>query len=252
MNINSFYKVFLSTTTLLCSMNAAHADTFFGIYLGAGTWESGFTGSFTTGSEVIDLEQDLGFETNRNNFMYAAVEHPLPLIPNILISQTVVEHNASGALSRDITFLNTTYTVTENVDSVVDLTFSDATFYYEILDNWISLDLGISARQFDGMISISSNSQTESVEVDTIAPMLYAYTRINLPFTGLYASGRLYTVALDGNSINDLNVNIGYESMLGAGFEIGYREISFGIEDIDSLNTDISVQGPYAAATFHF
>ena len=42
------------------------------------------------------------------------------------------------------------------------------TFYYEVLDNVIDLDLGLTARMFDGEASLIGATQQERVELDAV------------------------------------------------------------------------------------
>ncbi len=242
----------LSVTSASIASQTLQADTFFGVYVGAGFWQNQYSGTFTEGGSPIDVESNLNFEDENNNFVYAAIEHPIPLIPNVRLSQTEIENTANTSLNQSITFVDTTYNINASISSVVDLTFSDVTFYYELLDNWISLDLGLAARNFDGTLSITESAVTESVELNATVPLLYAATKAELPFTGFYISGSLVGIGLDDNSVTDLSVNLGYESDYGIGAELGYRSINIDIQEIDELATDLDVDGLYLAATFHF
>mgnify|MGYP000102933161 CR=1 FL=1 len=75
----------------------------------------------------------------------------------------------------------------EQVAVSLDLTHTDATPHYEIMDNVIELDLGITARSFDGEASLVGATQQESIELDAVGPMLYGQVGVDIHGTGLSA-----------------------------------------------------------------
>jgi outer membrane protein len=230
---------------------ASHADTFLGIYLGAYSWQSSFSGDLgTEGDNNIDIEDDLGFDDSESNTVfYAALEHPVPVLPNIRLQQTSLE------VSGDNTGANFDFdgiTFSGDISTNVDFSHTDLTLYYEILDNWVSLDIGLTARKFDGSILIADGTNSSEVTLDATIPLGYLKAQFDLPFTGLSAGVDGNFIGYSGNTISDVNAMINYEATFGLGVAVGYRTFGLELDDIDDLNTELTFDGYYAAVTYHF
>jgi outer membrane protein len=237
----------------LLGAGTAQADTLFGIYAGAGMWQQEHSGDVASGGESVDVENDLDLGDENNNVLYVAVEHPVPVLPNIRANYTEVSTSGENTLTRTITFSGETFTVSEDLSSEVELKQADAVFYYELLDNVVSLDLGLAARWVDGHVELSSGSDFARADFEGVIPLLYARARADLPFTGVWVGADAMGLAYDGHKLLDASAQVGWESPIGLGAEIGWRQFDLdldGFEDIDDAELDIS--GPYAALNFHF
>lgn len=237
-------------TTLLPAVTLA--DTV-GFKVGAYQWQQDYEGQITTEGELnnVDLQDDLGFDDEDGKTYFIALEHPVPVIPNILLSKTEMEIQSASTLSRSVTFDGKTYTASTDVSSDVDLSHTDITLYYEVLDNWVNLDIGLTARIFDGGFSISDNSQTASEDFDHAIPLLYIATRFDLPLTGLYIGASANGLTYSDASLIDYQVNVGYESSIGLGVELGLRKFDIDYED-DEDQADLTVDGGYLGVYYHF
>lgn len=235
----------------------AQADTIFGVYAGGGSQKFDFTGDFEDTdlpSSVgnIDLEDDLSLSDSSGTFFYIAIEHPIPVLPNLLVYSTEIDQSETSTVTRTIRFDNSTFTSGTAVDSNIDLSHVDATFYYELLDNWVSLDLGLTIRKFDGEVElVSATAGTAQEDIDYTIPLLYGKAQFDLPLTGLYVAASGNWVGAGSNNFLDSIVKIGYESTLGLGLEAGYRIINLEVDE-DDLEADFGFSGIYGAATFHF
>ena len=248
-------KKYLIGIALSASVAApfVHADTVFGVYAGATSWNSDFSGNFNSkknGNIDVKDQLDLGGETASS--FYIAVEHPIPLLPNIKIRKTDVAFSKDTILTKDVKFDDKTFTASTPVKSTFDLNHTDATFYYEILDNWVSLDLGLTARKFGGKAAVESLNQAAKLNLDATIPMVYAMVQFDLPLTGAYVGAETNFIGYSGNSLKDIILKAGYESELGIGAEVGYRTISLKLDDVSDLSTDIKSSGAYASVTYHF
>ncbi|MEZ5559543.1 MAG: TIGR04219 family outer membrane beta-barrel protein [Pseudomonadales bacterium] len=244
-----------ATVTLLVSFGAeaARADTLFGVYAGAGAWQQKLGGDVQAGASVVDLEQDLGIDDETNNMLYAAVEHGLPVLPNVRLYYTDVTASGSETLSRTIEFNGAQFTLGEDVAARLDLTHADMVFYYELLDTWASLDVGVTARWLDGQIAVATAQETSRAKFTGVVPLLYGRVRADLPLSGFWLGAEVQGIAYSDNDMLDANAQLGWESALGLGFELGWRTLRVKLdafEDIDAADVDIS--GPYAALNFHF
>ncbi|GLS27533.1 TIGR04219 family outer membrane beta-barrel protein [Marinibactrum halimedae] len=237
----------------LCSLSwVSQADTILGIYAGVGAWNSDYSGN--TGVQSIEVE-DLGLDDETNNFFYVALEHPVPLLPNVRLQYTDLTIDADTVLTQTFQLDDVTFSVDENVATSLDFTHADATLYYEILDNWVSLDVGVTFRAFTGEAEVTGDTAgTETIDLDAVIPMAYGKAQFDLPFSGFYVGADANLISYSGHSLNDFTAKIGYayESVLDAGVEIGYRRMALELDDLDDLNADLTMDGPYAAFTLHF
>lgn len=229
------------------------ADTILGVYAGVGSWQSEFSGTLNTyNSPDINVKDDLGINDSSNNMVWAALEHPIPIVPNIKLKSTALEIDGSNSLIRTINFNGSSITIGADVTTNLDLTHTDATLYYEVLDNWISIDLGFTIRKFDGELTMLSNLvNVLPITIDETIPLLYAMGQFELPFSGFYGGFEANAVGFGDSNVTDLTAKLGYESNFRFGAELGYRIIDVTLEDTANLNTDIDVDGFYAAITLH-
>ncbi|WP_114327541.1 TIGR04219 family outer membrane beta-barrel protein [Candidatus Colwellia aromaticivorans] len=242
---------------------SVQADTLLGLYIGGHVWDVQTTGTFgeksSTSGEVIS--QNFNFDDQQQGSFYIALEHPIPLIPNIKISSTVLDTDGQTTITEDdFSFGDISYPVDTTVDTVFDVSYIDYTFYYEILDNdLITFDIGITARDIDGNISITDDIGVLSLsneEFTAVVPMLYGSAIIGLPFTGfnVFAQGN-YT-GYDDSSIYDFQAGVSYALLdnlaVDLDLEIGYKVVKMDIEDIDDVYADMEFKGIFAGATVHF
>ncbi|MBD2860016.1 TIGR04219 family outer membrane beta-barrel protein [Spongiibacter sp. KMU-158] len=204
------------------------------------SWD-GFVQSSSSANDRIDVNDDLKYDEETGISYYVALEHPIPVLPNLRIQRTEIEVSERGTVNA--TFDNQPFA--SDVDSTTDLTHTDFTMYYELLDNWVNLDVGLSVRLFDGEITIkdTSGSQEGSVDVDVPVPMLYANARFDLPFSGFYAQAVGNMLSVGDNSITDMSVGIGFEATIFS-LEAGYRSFDLKLED-DEDEADLTIDGLY-------
>ena len=160
-------------------------------------------------------------------------------------------------MGTDIVFDGRSFSTNEDIVSTLDLTHTDATLYYELLDNWVSLDLGLTVRAFEGEASIEGidSSSNEPVvaqqDIDVPIPMLYGKAKFELPFTGFAVEAEGNLIQVSGNGITDLSVKLGYESKIGLGAELGYRQFALELDDEDDFSAEINVDGIYLGLSLH-
>jgi outer membrane protein len=245
-------KLTLLAALTVIATPLAQADTVLGVYAGFGSWDSTYDGK--AGEPSITLK-DLGVKDHKNQYYYIALEHPIPLLPNIRLEHTDINSKQTAQVEKTFTIDGTTFTANDTISSEFDLTHTDATFYYELLDNWINLDLGLTARQFDGFVYAKSTTATTNkrVKVDQALPMLYGKAQFDLPFSGLSIGIEGNYVGYQGDKISDYSAKLSYlfDSVLDVGVEAGYRKFSMTVDD-DDLEANIELKGPYAALIAHF
>ena len=239
-------KLLLGALVALLPITAMSA-TIFGFQAGTGTWKHDPSGSISTSADGVGVSADftnqLGFSEEKEGYTYFSLEHPVPVIPNFKFVNTKLTHSGTGSAS--FTFDNVAYTA--GVTTKLDLTQTDYILYYEILDNVVSLDLGIAGKQIDGQIAISNTTPTNFTGT---VPMLYASAEIMLP-AGFSIVGEISTVSAAGNEITDTTVKLTYTTDYYLGLEVGTRTQDYVI-DVDSVQANLELSGLFAGVYFKF
>jgi len=234
---------------------SASADTILGLHASVHLWQPDLGG--TIGQEVnpFDFDRDFSGDKENSTSILVAVEHPIPFVPNVQVRQTPLKWNGSAASAsgtlRDQAVDNVSVNAEMDIDTI------DGTLYYEVLDNWVSLDLGLTARQFDGFVKVRETSLPleEQLDLDMILPMLYAHARFDLPFSGLAAGVRGNAVAYGDNNLVDaeayLHLEMDLVPMFDFGIQGGLRSMSFSLDE-GSWYSDAKLEGAYVSLTGHF
>lgn len=241
-----------------CFLPQAKADTILGLYLGADYWSTSTSGSLGTSTDL----QSFQFEDQDFTNFYVALEHPIPLIPNVKIKYNELELNASAALNQSFSFGNRVYSVNTTVTGDGDLSHIDYVLYYEIFDNsLVSIDLGVSAKQFDGYVAVKGDDASlgmaeETLDLKGYVPLAYGAVEFGLPLTGLSAFAEGSFLAFDGSRIQDYQVGIAWEFIdnmaVDVALKAGYRSMLLELDDLDDIYTDIKVDGLFAGLQVHF
>ena len=242
----------LATAIAASSFSTSALSDTLGFRVGGYSWQQDYSGEVQTDNDLqIDINDDLGLDDESGNTLFVSLEHPIPVLPNVLIQHTELDVEENNILTREITFSGVTYAVSDEVNSDIDLSHTDATLYYEVLDNWIHVDFGLTVRQFDGGVNISSSTDASEEEIEEIIPMLYLAARVELPLTGFYVGASANGISAGDATLTDLQVNVGYETDIGLGIEAGFRDFTLDYED-DGDEADISVDGAYIGIFYHF
>ncbi len=244
-----------ASALLLFSAASLKADTIGG-EIAVGGWNHDPSGwiEYPTGSDRIDLNDDLNLDTRSEIYMRAKIEHPVPLLPNIKLGYTKNRSSGDGTLSKTFTFGGLSFTASENVHTETKLDTYDATLYYEIVDTGVDFDLGVTLRYIDGYAAITSltTGRTESTEFTGAFPMVYANARVPLPFTGLSVGAEGSYITYDGSTLYDVQADIRYTFAMGLGLEAGYRSQKIKLDDVENTSTDIDIEGFFVGAVWDF
>jgi len=241
-----------SLATLMCAN--AHADTLLGLYLGGQVWASHADGSF--GDSKID-QAVVDFNNETQGSFFIALEHPIPLIPNIKIASTTLDTVGETTLIESFGFAGETYSAGNNLSTTLDASYVDYTFYYELFDNdLLSFDFGLTARDLDTKVKVIDGSNSSKISASGIIPLVYVNTIVGLPFTGFNVFAEANFLSLDDQNVYDYQVGVSYELLdnlvVDLDLTIGYRAVKLELDDLDGLYTNIDFKGVFAGVTVHF
>ncbi len=241
-----FSVLFSIWIPLLAPASHAWADSL-GLTAKVGFWRPDFDGTVTTSK--VDVNDELGLDSDSGLYVAASLEHPIPLLPNIKVAHTSLKDSGNGSINRAFEFGGQTFDVNSAVSTQLDITHTDITLYYEFIDIGFDLDLGITARKFDGDLKIKSESVRASEPIDYWVPMGYLAARVGLPFFGFYVAGNINGVGYSDSRLIDYSLMGGWETTLiptlDVGAELGYRHMSLKLDenDVGEFDSNVDVEG---------
>jgi outer membrane protein len=241
---------------LLASGYNAQADTLLGLYAGAQGWYMETSGGFSNNSTNLDFN----FEDQTNASVYVALEHPIPLIPNVKLQRSTMDNAGGTTLTGNFAFGDELFAMNTNVTTDVQLSTTDVILYYEFFDNsLVSFDLGINAKYVDGdllVLATDDPSQSAMESFSGPVPMVYSRVAVGLPFTGLglYAEGSF--LSIDDHSVTDYQVALTYSVLdnvaVDMTLQLGYRAFTLELDDLDDIYSDLEFKGAFAGLEVHF
>ena len=257
-------KILLAS--LMALPSSAFAD-FIGIHGQLGGWNADFSGTVASTlakdsreklGQIIPSFEERGFDKDNHLTGWIALEHPIPFLPNVRLGYTNIETGYLSAI--DISIDKVTggpynnipgginYDSGQPIFTELNLDVIDGSIYWELLDNWVSLDLGLTVRNLNGefvetidetplpiqafggsdgcgpfeparveLVNVGivvdgciRPSSSTTTPIDLTLPMLYGKVRFDIPMSGFYAAGTFQGVSFDGNSMTDFDVQAGY------------------------------------------
>ena len=242
----------LACAAILSLPTISMADTL-SVAVGGGMWQADPSGNFRNQSAGdttnIDVNDDLFWKKEDQTYLFITFEHPVPIVPNVRIMSSNLDYSGSGIAS----FTLNGETFSGNVASEGSLDQTDILAYWEVLDNVVSLDLGLNVKFLDISYSVASTAPATSTgdSADLTVPMLYGAVGAS-PIPGLYLGVEASWMGYDGNDLTDLTAKIAYTTDFHLGFEGGYRSQSYTLDDVDGYFGNLDFDGPFLGAYLKF
>jgi outer membrane protein len=244
-------KLLAATLLTASSVQTVNADTL-SFTVGGGMWNETPEGTYfkTSDPAAIDVNKDLFWQEESQGYFFATLEHPVPIIPNARLSYTKLDHSGSG----DANFVYDGVAYNGFIENQINIEMLDLLLYYEVLDNVVSVDLGLNVRKLDVDYMIretTAGMNSDSDSASATIPMVYGLVGFS-PIPDLIISGEMSYVAYDGSTISDFTAKIAYTTSFFVGVEAGYRNQKFELDDIDDTNSDLTFDGPFVGAYLKF
>lgn len=211
------------------------------------------SGNTSYRGDSVSLEDTLGFSEKQDIFLKAYIEHPFPLLPNIKLGYTTLSHEGRSSVKD---FLWGDIDVPDgDIDSSLSLDITDVTLYYEVLDNWVEVDAGLTLRYLNGDMGVNTGGggDSDSADFSIWAPMLYGKARFNFPVTDLSLQLEANAISYGDMTAYDYELSARYTLAMGIGIEAGYKSIHLDSDHlVDGFHADMDFSGPYASAVWDF
>ncbi len=238
------------TLFTLLTLSPIHADMTGG-EVSLGFFNHDPSGNASYKSTASNLEETFGFSEEQDMFFNAYLEHPFPLLPNVKLGYTTLSHGGSSSVE-DFTW-GDIGNINGHINSSMSLDMTDVTLYYEVFDNWVEVDAGITLRYFSGDMGVSAAGAYDSADFSIWAPLLYGKARFNVPATDLSFQLEANAISYWDMTAYDYELSARYTLVMGIGLEAGYKVFHLDSDDlVDGFHADIDFSGPYAAAIWDF
>ena len=239
----------LALFTLL-SLAQLHADIVGG-EISLGFFNHNPSGNASYKGRSTSLDKTFGFTEAQDIFLKAYLEHPFPLLTNIKLGYTTLSHD--GASSVEEFSWGEIRDYVGQIDNSLSLDMTDVTLYYEILDNWVEVDAGLTLRYFSGDMSVHAAGEYDNVDFSIWAPLLYGKARFNLPVTDLSFQLEANAISYWDMTTYDYELSARYTLAMGIGLEAGYKALYIESDElVDGFHADMDFSGPYASAIWDF
>ncbi|MDR8522357.1 TIGR04219 family outer membrane beta-barrel protein [Shewanella fidelis] len=245
----------MKKTLLACALlgslvgTSAQAATVVGFKVGGDYWKADTSGTF---AERGRAQQEFNYDSSSQGSIWVAVEHPIPLVPNVKIRQNSLD--ADGKMS-DADFIFNEHNFKGDVNANADLSNTDFVLYYEILDNDIvSLDLGAAYKKMDGHFRVSDAGHPESKNIDSGIVMGYIDAQVGVPGLGLYGFTDIM-MGVDESNVYDYSLGLGWNfdgTALDYRIRAGYRDFKFDVNGFDGVTADMQFKGYFAGVELVF
>lgn len=241
---------------LLLSLSSIYADIIggeisLGIYNHIPNGSASYALSDTAKATSTDLEDTLGWSTAQDVVLKAYIEHPFPFMPNVKLGLTKLSHDGTGTAT--LFSWGNIVNFSGDVKSDLSLQIADLTLYYEILDNWAEVDVGLTARYMNGNINIHTLALQEKVDFSAWTPMVYAKARFAIPTTDLSLQIEANAVSYSGATFYDYELSTRYSFAMGLGLEAGYKIFHLNSDDLATgLKSNMDFSGAYVAVVWDF
>ena len=205
-------------------------------------------------SSSFDLVDDLDVENPEQSSMILILEHPIEALPNIRYQGHNLDSSDNTTLNPEFSYNGATTDPVEQAAGSYDLDHDDIVLYYQLLNNWIDLDMGVDLKRFDGRIS--PTGADSSVDVDETIPLVHLSARVDLPISGFYVgadiNASLIDVGISDSSAQDSTFLFGYEAGNGLGIEGGFKSFSLRLNDADDATSDLEYDGLFLNGYYSF
>lgn len=200
--------------------------------------------------------QSLRFADDRWQNWSVALEHPLPLVPNLMLRRQTANWSGRTVLAGNLQLGEQLFVTQSNIGNHLDFKSTDVGFYYEVLDNsLLALDLGTTVMNYDAKLAVTT-AAGRSRTASGVLPLLYGNLTVHMwgTDTSLFLQGN-YTDYRQ-QFWSQSKVGIAHEILdltaLTVAVKFGWQQQSVKLTDKDQLDLDVQFKGPFLALEADF
>jgi len=205
-------------------------------------------------SSSIDLVDDLDVENPEETSMVLILEHPIAVLPNIRYQSYNMDSSGNRSTNPDFSFNQGSPGFGNDSNGSYNLASNDIVLYYQLLNNWMDLDMGVDLKRLDGQVSQAGPGN--SIDVDETIPLLHLSARVDLPINGLYVgadiNSNFVNLGISESGAQDSTIMLGFENGTGLGIAGGIKSFSLDLNNSDDAKTDIGYDGLFVNGYFNF
>lgn len=200
--------------------------------------------------------QPLQFSDNNWQNWSVAFEHPVPLVPNMMLRRQTASWNGTTQLEGNLQLATQLFARQSQVDNMLDLKSTDVSFYYEVLDNnLLALDIGMTAMDYDAQVAVFEPIST-SRSASGLLPLLYNNLTVYVwgTDTALFWQGNYTDFRRQHWSQTKVGLSREFVDLkaLTVALKIGWQQQSVKLTDKDQLDADFQIKGPFLALEADF
>lgn len=218
--------------TLCAGSVMASASTLLGFGIEADYYSPEAKGDFRYTDNSVTSATHFNGDNDSQYQVGLYLEHPVPMLPNLRADFTP----------------ETSFTGTDSIAGTNTVKFSqiDTTLYYELLDNVVDLDIGLTGKYVKGDVSGTVNQS-----FNVIIPMVYVAAGVKIPALPVRLDADLKYVGYSGNSVSDMRIKAAWNVFAGLEAVAGYRYESLKLDENDIYST-LKIQGPFIGVGYRF
>jgi hypothetical protein len=210
--------------------------------------EGGITGT------SVDLEDDLGIETDEENVMPLELILHLSGALRLWGSYADMEFTGSARVSDQFVYRGETFLVNSNIESEINLTTTEIGVEFDLVPvETFSLGLCVNGVYFDGTATVTESDLQLSAEgtLSTFVPAIGGFVRISLLDEKLEFHGRFVGLTYKDDTYTDFIIEGRYNVLDNLGVVGGFRSLSVDVEE-DLVFVDADLSGFFIGGVLSF
>jgi outer membrane protein len=205
-------------------------------------------------SSSIDLVDDLDVENPEQASMVLILEHPIAVLPNIRYQSYTMDSSSNRSTNSDSSFNQGSTAFGSDSNGSYNLASNDLVLYYQLLNNWMDLNMGVDLKRLDGQVS--QTGPGNSIDVDETIPLLHLSARVDLPINGLYVgadiNSNFVNLGISESGAQDSTIMLGFENGTGLGIAGGIKSFSLELDNSTDSSTDLGYDGLFVNGYLNF
>ena len=251
-----FLQVVTMAAGVLLMAEGAFAASGFEVGARGAYWFPKLTGSAqtdATGDTRFDFKDTLGVGDENIPFGEVFLRFGNT---TLRVGYTQLTFDGDKTLTDNVTFNGTTFSVTDNVISALDMKMLDGEVQYDFLRPDVgvagfNIGLLLKVKYVDGKVELRNSTTTQTKDFKAPIPMIGAAAGIGFLKDMVRVDARAAGIAYSGNHLYDADAYASFAPLPFIRVQGGYRYIDLKV-DQDGTLASFKLRGPYLGAQLSF